>query len=228
MKIITNLIFLILLLPAFSQAATYCIHKSHSIFKAKKQVDFILLKDESVLIDSRNNCLTIAVKDYRKPLVDKFINMNFKIMSRPNSAYVQRRSCKVKVKKVRDNKLNGQGVTLGKKIDIRDSISDLQGSTSMQMLLMEGRQGRLSVDSASLSMVCRIVTGGHELTFSLENNGSTQISTQAFISRGQWLNVGQITKDLKNKRNNKSLSDGIDYNKADGKETTTYFVTVVE
>lgn len=216
------------MLPSFSLAATYCLSKSNSLFKAKKEIQSILLSDETVFINSSSHCLNIAVRDYRKELISKYLRMNFQVVSETNGVYAPRKTCKVQLKKVIDGESKTKSLQLGGQFDIRDSISNLNSTSNMQMILMEGREGRISIDESSLNVVCRKVGSGYELEFSLERDGTTMISTQANMRSGQWLNVGQISKNLNNKVNNKSLSDGIDYRKTSGTRNTTYFLTVVE
>jgi hypothetical protein len=228
MKIITKLIILFLMLPSFSLAASYCLSKSNSLFKAKREIQTILLPDEKVFINSSSHCLNISVRDYRKGLVSKYLRMSFNVISETDGAYVPRKTCKVQLKKVTDGKTKGKSLQVGSKLDIRDSISNLNTTSNMQMILMEGREGKISMDESSLNVTCRKAGSGFELVFSLDRAGTTMISTQAYIGTGQWLNVGEISKDLNNKVNNKSLSDGIEYRKTTGNQKTTYFLTVVD
>ncbi|OIQ19625.1 MAG: hypothetical protein BM556_03830 [Bacteriovorax sp. MedPE-SWde] len=228
MKIITKSLLLLLLLPSLSLAATYCLKKSQSLFKAKKEIKSILLPDEAVLIDSRTHCLEVAVRDYRKSLVNKYIRMSFTVTSQSQSSPSRRRICKIKVKKVISNTLNSRSLNLGNRVDIRDNIDDLQETSNSEMIVMEGRQGSISTDNSALFITCHKSGEGHELTFSATSGSSSGLSTTVYVSPGKWVNAGQISTNLNNKTNSKSLSTGLKNSKSSGQKKTTYFITVID
>lgn len=227
MKIITKLVLVLIMLPSLCLATTFCLQSNQSIFKAKKELETLLIEGEDILVDSRTNCLIVAVKEYRRELINKFMSMNYRLTSNYTSSQGTRRSCKIRLKKVTLEKLSSKGIEAGTSLDIRSSLENMQETSSMDILLMEGKAGTLSLDNNSLKVMCRRSPSGYELGFSLMASGSTMISSEASIQVGQWLNVGSISRSLNNRRNKKSTRTGIDIQNSNGQNTTTYFLTVV-
>lgn len=213
-------------MPSFSLAATYCLSAKESPLKAKKQIQEILLSDEGVIANSSTNCLEVAVREYRRPLVDKFMKMSFDLRSSSSLQESSRQLCKFTLRKVEAKNSKSNDFSLGRDTRIKVSFSGEKIVSNSDLIVMEGRTASLSMDDESIYLKCDKRGSLYELSFSLKRNFMTKMSTSLDITPGQWVNVGSIEKDLSKKSKSVSIEQGLNYSDTKGVKKHDYYITV--
>ena len=223
-------IFLISIFINFNlaYATKYCFNPGQSLFKIKKEVKQILLADEDVILDTRENCLEIAVRPYRKELVNKFIKMSFNPSVRENQEFITRETCVIQLRMSSSKKADTNMLQLGAKNDLLQSNEQLEKLTKNEMVLTQGRPSLLAFDGIEMFATCNKRGDFYEVEFSLRNDGDILASTSVDLTQGQWLEIGSHLNKLNKQINNKSIRDGIFYTKTKGFKNTKYEIMVLK
>ncbi|MBK24179.1 MAG: hypothetical protein CME70_09285 [Halobacteriovorax sp.] len=222
------------LLNSNLQAALYgyCLGDGESLRAAKFHLSKVLAPKDQIHIRSSVGCLEIVGGAERFELYDRFLRAKFRVIrtykdqdTGSRISQIPRGMCRIFVTKIGKNKKVTDKVKIGKSGNLsRSEAKGISKSTS-NLILSYGKRGSLTVNEQRVGITCKKAGAGYQLEFDLENKDSG-ISSNAFVTPGQELNIGGIVNDLNNKRRTVSLNNGLEYEKEKGKEFFDYFLKV--
>lgn len=206
---------------------SFCIEKTHSLFKIKNDLQQILLTDEGVILDTQKNCIELAVRPYRHSLVSKFIRMSYPVVSSKDGNIVfQGQMCRFFLRKDESLESSGSGFELDRNFKINNFDEKKKAILTREILVSEGRVGILDLDNSSLYVKCSILPGKIEIELSLNSMFDQTLSTTVDLIEGEWLSISSVYEDLSNKSKKVSLADGLKVEKKDGEKKINFSISV--
>jgi len=210
----------------------YCLGDGESLRAAKFHLGKILAPRDQIHIRSSVGCIEIVGGAERFDLYDRFLRAKFRVIrtykdqdTGSSTTNISRGMCRIFITKIGKSKKITDKVKIGKSGNISRSEGKGSSKSTSNLILSYGKRGGLTVNSQRLGVTCKKAGAGYLLEFDLESKESG-ISSNAFVTPGQELNIGGIVNDLNNKRRTVSLNNGVEYEKEKGKESFDYFLKV--
>ena len=239
------------MLWASQQIEKFCLASSEEALKAQKQIEFILIKNQDKTL-LEENCLTLAVAEPRVELAKRWMRAHHPhVQLSFSSSEPSQNECRLKFKKIKNAKLNTQGVELSEQrvnVQAGGTIEEAQDIRLIRTL--EGKKTVLELDRFRLTMTCRYHNSN---SYTLELRGesiplppritNTQtpygvttttetpaetletLETTLSLRKNEDINIGQIFKNLDSKNKDLNLKNP-SLNKESGSSLTQWFVSL--
>lgn len=219
--------------PLYAALYGYCFSRGTSLSSAQAYLDSVKAPRDRTYLRESVSCLEVKGSPARFDLYYKFLSKKFRVLrtykdqdtGSARSSDLSTGMCRIFVTKIGKKDSKTDKVLIGNRGKVkREEFSGNSKSVS-NLILSYGKRGSLSVNSQRIGVTCKKSGSGYQLSFDLESANSA-ISSNAFISSGQDLNIGGIVNDLNNKRRALSLEKGVEYEKQKGSEKFDYFLKI--
>lgn len=239
------------MLWASQQIEKFCLASTEEAFKAQKQIEFILIKnqDKTLLEDK---CLTLAVADARVELVKRWMRAHYPhVQLSFSSSEPSQNECRLKFKKLKKAQLANQGVEISQQRVNIQSGSQLEEAQDIRLIrTLEGKKSVLELDRFRLTFTCRYHNSS---SYTLELRGesiplppritttqtpfgvtTTQqneaesleaLETTLSLRKNEEINIGQIFKNLDSKNKDLNLNNP-NLNSQEGSSLSQWFVSL--
>lgn len=231
-RLISSLLFIFLSLTSYASEdlVTYCFERSTNLSEAQKNLDFLLLPKEKIFPRPEQNCLDVLTSPDRSKLLEKFLSKRYTLISDEGPGgkleNIQKEQCQLELKTTRIKTVNTRDFRAGRSNNASVGSASAQEVSNSQLLLGSGRPGTLELNGRSLYIECRKTqTGLYQLIFSYNEAWRAKVSSEVTVSRGQAVQIAQITNDLASKSKTLGLPQSL-YQTADGQENITYELKV--
>lgn len=202
----------------------FCFKRHVSLNQVQSYLKQITAPGDVILKNTNKHCIEIGVSGKRMGLFDKFISMNYTVVSRYGGGVTAKgQECLFEVENLRSLDRNRKDFSIGSKNRLRDSNQNEVAKSTSTLRVQEGKLAQLHVDSTLLTLSCNILGRVTEVEISLGSKRSN-IITSVQMKRGQRVDLGRVVDDLSNKERNLSINTGASFSKTKGKRTSEYYL----
>ena len=205
-RAIISLFLLAVVIPtswADEELASFCFKPATSLAEARDSLQDLLLPREKVFLRPEQRCMDVLTSPNRVKLLEKFLRLRYTLVvdeTERESTALQNQHCQLELKKTTNQQATNSNVQLGLQNQVSAGASTLASTETSQLLLGLGKPGVLAIGTQALYVECRRgATGIYQLTFSLQENGSSRITSEVSTRANEMVNVGQVTKELNDK-----------------------------
>lgn len=213
------------------ELASFCFKPATSLNDARASLNEIILPREKIFTREEQRCLDVLTSPDRVKLLEKYLRLRYTLVveeSERDIQPLQAQHCQLELKKTATRRTTNTNLQIGASNQIGSGASNSALTEVNQLLLGLGKPGVLAIGTQALYVECRKgATGMYQLTFSLQENGSSRITTEVSARANEEINVGQVTRTL-NDRNRALGVPQIAVSTEIGTEDITYHLKVKE
>ncbi len=180
-----------------------CLENRVLLSKARNELASILLSDESVAIMSKEGCLLVNYREYRKALITAYLRRSYRFRIAHNFAgevqpaptadqMADAPMCRLVLEKRSISNYEQQKIEAGKRGKIKWEQSKGGGTVERDILLTSGLPGMIMIDGERLMVTCIVKSSEmYQIALNLDNKLITSVALQ----RGESLNIGAIVRN---------------------------------
>lgn len=211
MKFIWLLLFITT--SSFGQNQVYlqaCFNTIALAKSAHKEVNFI--KNQNDKIKYSANCLEFYVDSVREELYTKFLQIKFGGQYRlSSSTMISEKQCNLEIKKIEDLNSNQNNFKISNQANISNTKESKLVESTMTLIISDGLEGTLIIDSLSLQVLCKVKTDGLSLDFTYVST-SENLTTNRYVAFNQTIDLADFVQNIQDKNNSISTITGINKN----------------
>lgn len=219
---------------SYSQES-YCFEKQISLKQVQNSIQPFLLAGEGSQLDEQRHCVRVrALSPARKELIKKLISSQYKVILpiAQDSNQIQRsgrlESCRLEIERVSRERTVKRQVQVGNKtkiLEVREGGGQVSRS---QLLLGVGKPGMFRMDGNEYYMTCnKSGYSKYEISLSLERDyGRSMLSTTITTVKDKKVNLGSMKDEIKNKKKDISLSQGLNYDREETSLSFDYYLYI--
>lgn len=208
---------------AQSDLATYCFEDTINLRSVQHSISFLLLPRDTINLREDDHCIDILTSPDRGKLFEKFLSGRYNLKrTKQEGASPSLEQCELVLRTTVAQKLNASTIKVGEKNALNKSESLQKSVSTFEMVLGQGVNGEFEAGNERLNIVCRLIESGKaNLHFSFYNKAKGGMASEFTLAKGDWLNVGNVIKDLNEK--NKTLGvPQTELSSTNGKSETQY------
>jgi hypothetical protein len=190
---------------AQSDLNSFCFEGSVNLKSVQNSISFLLLPRDTVNLREEDHCIDIVTSPDRGKLFEKFLSGRYNLVhSKPEAMDATTDQCELVLQTTVTKKIDGSTVKVGEKNVLNKSEKTEKSVSTMEMTLGQGISGELEAGPEKFKVVCRYINPAKvNLQFSYNDKAKGGMTSEFTLSKGEWLNVGNVAKDLNEK--NKTL-----------------------
>jgi hypothetical protein len=202
----------------------FCFKRHVSLGQVESYLKQITAPRDVILKNTNKNCIEIGVAGNRIYLYEKFISMNYTVVSRYGGGMIAKgQECLFEVENISKLNRNKKDFSIGSKNRLRESQQNSTGKSTSTIRVQEGKLAQLHVESTILTISCNILGRVTEVDISLGSKRS-HIITSIQMNRGQRVDLGRVVDQLSNKERNLSINTGATFSKTKGERTSDFYL----
>lgn len=188
---------------ADEELTSFCFKPSTNVADARDSLQDLLLPREKVFLRPEQRCIDVLTSPNRVKLLEKFLRLRYTLVvdeTERENATLQNQHCQLELKKTTSQQTASNNFQLGVQNQVSAGTATVASTETSQLLLGLGKPGVLAIGTQALYVECRKGASGiYQLTFSLQENGTTRITSEVSAKANEPVNVGQVTKELNDK-----------------------------
>lgn len=167
-----NLVLGILFFSHSALASEYCFNNTRPIHSIRYELKTFLVKGETAVINSRQNCISVNTRPERTVFISKLIHSNFsKLMVSSTDVPYRKELCKLKLKEL-------------------TTVKDKTSEDISELVSTEGNTFELDLGGQLISFVCKKYAG--KLVLDLGKK-SEQKLTSLSLKMGTWVDLSTFS-----------------------------------
>lgn len=206
------------------QSQFFCLPQNVSLTQAKTYVQKILKNEDKVTINSSLHCLEIGIEQARSELVGKFLENRFGPVHQLTSA-APSSQCHIEIIASTDANIKNNTLVIGRKNKLSQSNSKAQNQVVSTLNILENHWATIEMDQVHTDVKC-LKRGAHwQLEVRTGSEGAF-LSTTINVETNQKVDLGNIVKDINQRRKNLSTDKGIEIKSEESNSTTSYILVI--
>ncbi len=189
---------------AAEDLVSFCFTPVINVEEPRDSLNFLLLPNEKVFLRPEQRCIDVLTSTDRVKLLEKYLRVRYTLIQEEGKNAVEvPRHCQLEMNKSSIRRTDTTSASIGFNSPTGINATNLNSTVneSSQLLLGLGKRGALVVGNQALYVECRIgATGTYQLIFSLSENGANRITSEVSVKKNEPVNVGQISRDLNERR----------------------------
>lgn len=201
---------------------SYCFEESVNLQSVQNSISFLLLPKDTVHLREDDHCIDLVLSGDRGKLFEKFLSGRYNLKREKSSDTVELPPCQLVLRTTVKQASERESVKLGEKNSVNKAEISQNSTSSMSMVLSQGVAGEMEVWPEKLQVTCRM-TGANkaELKFNFSDRTKGGIANEFVVTKGEWLNIGSVVKDLHDKNKTLGIPQTVISNTT-GKSETQY------
>lgn len=229
------MILIFLVSQLFADTVNFCFDRSVNIEYAKKELSSISAPSDQIDLRRGPHCLEVTVHSNRVSLFEKYlrrlygtkVRLNNSLESVPEieSDLLPSRHCKIEVEQVKSESSQKDNYSIGSSNTARRYETDGTSTSKSQMILANGRSGKLSVNGRTVALSCQPRGQKFQLEISIQES-SGGVETSLTVQAGEKINLGDIVDQFEKSGKLLDINSGAGYSKEKGQIKSDYYLTV--
>ncbi len=222
---IVIIIFLIFSSLVFGQDSgefsSLCFDPSVNLKSVQDSLKLLLLPRDTVVARLEQNCLDIVTSPDRAKLLEKFLRKRYDLKSETGLVQNQEQTCLIGFRSTKKRKSSAETLKVGSKNLISSTQISQDESSTMDLLLGEGKTGELEAGDKKLALNCRVFGDKANLTFSFAQKNKGAVNSEVLVTKGEWINIASVIRDLNEKTKTLGFPQS-ELGQVNGNEETIY------